>query len=121
LLIFFFGVEVESASAKSSYVSDVSSSRVLRGDLGVFPALLAGLFGIGLVETAYADEANEDVQEIAKKERQRIQDLLTTKGIQQGSYPRFNVAVKGQKVIIAFCDYYTMMISLDITLLLKRV
>ncbi|WJX22854.1 hypothetical protein P8452_12125 [Trifolium repens] len=94
--------KVESASVKSSYVSDVSSSRVLRGDLGMFPALLAGLFGIGLVETAYADEANEDVQEIAKKERQRIQDLLTTKGIQQGSYPRFNVAVKGQKVSIKF-------------------
>ncbi|GAU25760.1 hypothetical protein TSUD_222170 [Trifolium subterraneum] len=94
--------KVESASAKSSYVSDVSSSRALRGDLGMFPAVLAGLFGIGLVETAYADDATEDVQEIAKKERQRIQDLLTTKGIRQGSYPRFNVAVKGQKVSIKF-------------------
>lgn len=67
----------------------------------MLPAVLAGLFGIGLVETAYAEEqANEDVQEIAVKERQRIHDLLTTKGIRPSSVPRFNVAVKGQKVIL---------------------
>lgn len=76
----------------------------------MLPAVLAGLFGIGMVETAYADKANEDVQEIAKKERERIQNLLTTRGIRQGSCPRFNVAVKGQKVI-AFCYY--MMICLN--------
>jgi len=77
----------------------------------MLPAVLAGLFGIGLVETAYAEEqANEDVQEIAMKERQRIQDLLTAKGIRQGSVPRFNVAVKGQKVILllhfVICDLH---------------
>lgn len=69
----------------------------------MLPAVLAGLFGIELVETAYAEEqanSNEDVQEIAIKERQRIQDLLTTKGIRPSSVPRFNVAVKGQKVIL---------------------
>jgi len=75
----------------------------------MLPAVLAGLFGIGLVETAYAEEqanSNADVQEIAMKERQRIQDLLTTKGIRQGSVPRFNVAVKGQKVQLLLCDLY---------------
>ncbi|KEH36940.1 P-loop nucleoside triphosphate hydrolase superfamily protein [Medicago truncatula] len=99
-------VEAASARSSSSSVSDVS--RVLRGDLGQYsmlPAVLAGLFGIELVETAYAEEqanSNEDVQEIAIKERQRIQDLLTTKGIRPSSVPRFNVAVKGQKVSIKF-------------------
>ncbi|XP_012569286.1 uncharacterized protein [Cicer arietinum] len=94
---------IESASARStSFVSDVSSSRRDLGSYSLLPAILAGIFGIRLVETAYADQANEDVQEIAKKERQRIQELLTTRGIRQGSYPRFNVAVKGQKVSIKF-------------------
>lgn len=97
---------VESATARSSSSSVSDVSRVLRGDYGQYsmlPAVLAGLFGIGLVETAYAEEqANEDVQEIAVKERQRIHDLLTTKGIRPSSVPRFNVAVKGQKVSIKF-------------------
>ncbi|KAI5447143.1 uncharacterized protein LOC127077392 [Lathyrus oleraceus] len=94
--------KVESASAGSTF-SGVSSSKVLCGESGrMLPAVLAGLFGIGMVETAYADKANEDVQEIAKKERERIQNLLTTRGIRQGSCPRFNVAVKGQKVSIKF-------------------
>lgn len=39
-----------------------------------------------------------DLEEIAKKERQRIENLLKDKGIKYGSYPRFTVAVKGQKV-----------------------
>lgn len=65
----------------------------------MLPALLAGIFGIGLVETAYADNANEDLQAIAVKERQRIEELLRSRGIRHGSYPRFSVAVKGQKVI----------------------
>jgi len=111
-LNFCLGVESATARSSSSSVSDVS--RVLRGDYGQYsmlPAVLAGLFGIGLVETAYAEEqANEDVQEIAMKERQRIQDLLTAKGIRQGSVPRFNVAVKGQKVILllhfVICDLH---------------
>ncbi|XP_058723741.1 uncharacterized protein LOC131595415 [Vicia villosa] len=95
--------KVESVPARSTF-SGVSSSRVLYGESGrmLLPAVLAGLFGIGMVETAYADKGYEDVQEIAKKERERIQDLLRTKGIRQGSCPQFNVAVKGQKVSIKF-------------------
>jgi hypothetical protein len=40
-----------------------------------------------------------DLEEIAKKERQRIEELLKSKGIKYGSFPRFTIAVKGQKVI----------------------
>ncbi|XP_061340804.1 uncharacterized protein LOC133287254 [Gastrolobium bilobum] len=89
----------------TSSVSDVSSSRVSRehpGPYSLLPAVLAGIFGIGLVETAYADHANEDVQESAKKERERIEELLRSRGIRYGSYPRFIVAVKGQKISVKF-------------------
>lgn len=39
-----------------------------------------------------------DLEEAARKERQRLEGLLKSKGMQYGSYPRFTVAVKGQKV-----------------------
>ncbi|BBH00698.1 hypothetical protein Prudu_010750 [Prunus dulcis] len=82
----------------------------------MFPAALAGLLGVGGIEVAYADAAEEpsspaespateshvDLEEIAKKQRQKIEDLLKSKGIRRGSYPQFTVAVKGQKVSIKF-------------------
>ena len=43
--------------------------------------------------------SSEGLEEIAKKERERIAELLKNKGIRYGFYPRFTVAVKGQKVI----------------------
>ncbi|PPD96404.1 hypothetical protein GOBAR_DD06567 [Gossypium barbadense] len=43
-----------------------------------------------------------NLEETAKKERQRIEQMLKDKGIRHGSYPRFTVAVKGQKVTIKF-------------------
>ncbi|KAK7245906.1 hypothetical protein RIF29_40760 [Crotalaria pallida] len=98
---------LRSASATST-VSRVLSSRIAAGEapqsfeFSTFPALLAGAFGIGLVETAYADDnnaGNEDVQAIAANERSRIEELLRSKGIRYGSYPRFTVAVKGRKEI----------------------
>ncbi|CAK7351513.1 unnamed protein product [Dovyalis caffra] len=84
----------------------------------VLPALLASLIGVGTLQVAYADSDESaskpplpsesspssygDLEEIAKKERQRIEELLKSKGIKYGSYPRFTVAVKGQKVTIKF-------------------
>ncbi|KAE9461639.1 hypothetical protein C3L33_06454, partial [Rhododendron williamsianum] len=76
------------------------------------PAILAGLFGVGLLEVAHADadeahpktplpsespSSHVDLEEAARKERQRLEGLLKSKGMQYGSYPRFTVAVKGQK------------------------
>lgn len=43
-----------------------------------------------------------DLEETAKKERLRVEELLKSKGIRYGSYPRFTVAVKGQKVVRLF-------------------
>ncbi|KAK9064157.1 hypothetical protein SSX86_015537 [Deinandra increscens subsp. villosa] len=84
----------------------------------ILPAMLAGLLGLGMVDVAYADapEAEDkmplppespppthvDMEAIAKKERLRLEKLLKSKGMQYGSYPRFTVAVKGQKVTIKF-------------------
>ncbi|KAL5157711.1 Cell division cycle protein [Glycine soja] len=82
--------------------SSVSSSRVLREDYSLLPVVLAGIFGTGFVEAAYADNGAVDVQESAKKERERIEELLRSRGIRYGSYPRFTVSVKGQKVSIKF-------------------
>ncbi|KAG2684375.1 hypothetical protein I3760_10G073900 [Carya illinoinensis] len=83
----------------------------------IFPAILAGLFGVGVLDMAYSDgdevpakpplpsessPGHVDLEEIAKRERQRIEELLRSKGMQHGYYPRFTVAVKGQQVTIKF-------------------
>ncbi|XP_022720660.1 uncharacterized protein LOC111278295 isoform X4 [Durio zibethinus] len=100
--------------------SDVKKLRLVAaasGSYSILPAVLAGLLGAGVIETAYSDAdevaskpplpseppANHvNLEETAKKERQRIEELLKDKGMKNGSYPRFTVAVKGQKVIIKF-------------------
>lgn len=41
----------------------------------------------------------ENIEEMAKRERLRIEELLKSKGMQHGSFPKFSVAVKGQKVV----------------------
>ncbi|XP_059662905.1 uncharacterized protein LOC132308725 [Cornus florida] len=78
-------------------------------------AIIAGLFGFGLADIAHADadeapakplppesSSYDELEEAAKKERHRLEELLKSKGMQYGSYPRFTVAVKGQKVTIKF-------------------
>lgn len=114
----------------------------------MYPAVLAGLIGLGGLEVAYADSEEvyvhqhhflgdfvncqcilghtciielillllyvlqaaskqglpadapaNNMEDIAKKQRQQIDDLLKSKGIRRGSYPNFAVSVKGQKVI----------------------
>lgn len=39
------------------------------------------------------------MEETARRERLRIEELLKSKGVQYGSYPRFSVSIKGQKVL----------------------
>jgi hypothetical protein len=41
-------------------------------------------------------------EDLARKERKRRMELIQRKGMQRGSYPQFNVAVKGQKVVPNF-------------------
>uniref|UniRef100_A0A7N0UCV2 AAA+ ATPase domain-containing protein n=1 Tax=Kalanchoe fedtschenkoi TaxID=63787 RepID=A0A7N0UCV2_KALFE len=90
------------------------SSRIL----SMLPLTLACLAGWNLLDRevvhAESDESTAkpssplpepnqvDLEAVAKKERQRLEDMLKSKGLQYGSYPRFTVAVKGQKVTIKF-------------------
>ncbi|RAL39511.1 unnamed protein product [Cuscuta campestris] len=85
----------------------------------LIPAVLAGLFGVGLVDVASAD-SNETskgtpfpsespptlrhnaLEELAMKEKNRLGELIKTKGMLVGTYPRYTVSVKGQKVAIKF-------------------
>ncbi|KAF0932585.1 hypothetical protein E2562_010463 [Oryza meyeriana var. granulata] len=54
----------------------------------------------GVVDTAASsDAAGED---LANKERKRIVELIQNLGMPRGSYPQFDVAVKGQKVVVKF-------------------
>ncbi|KAG2688447.1 hypothetical protein I3760_09G095200 [Carya illinoinensis] len=81
------------------------------GPYSVFPFVMVGLFGVGVVESAYADgdeaafkpplpsespPSYEVLEETAKKERRRIEELLRSKGMQRGSYPRFTITIKFQ-------------------------
>lgn len=53
-------------------------------------------------ETAPPPEApvlnHLNLEEIARKDKARLEKLLKNKGGRSGSYPRFTVSVKGQKV-----------------------
>nr|XP_004293327.2 PREDICTED: probable 26S protease regulatory subunit 10B isoform X1 [Fragaria vesca subsp. vesca] len=82
----------------------------------MYPAVLAGLIGLGGLEVAYADAeeaaskqgfpadapVSNNVEDIAKKQRQDIEDRLKSKGMRRGTYPNFTVSVKGQKVTVKF-------------------
>ncbi|XP_015574306.1 26S proteasome regulatory subunit 7 isoform X2 [Ricinus communis] len=105
----------------------------------ILPAVFAGFLGLGMFQVAYADSdqaaakpslpsespsSYKDLEEIATKERQRIEGLLKLRGIKNGSYPRFMVAVKGQKVTIKFqippaCDALHLIANLVSNLGLK--
>ncbi|GMI89135.1 hypothetical protein HRI_002582800 [Hibiscus trionum] len=106
--------------------SDVQQLRLLAaasGSCSILPAVLVGLLGAGMVETAYADvvadvdadkvsskpplpseppTSHVNLEETAKKEKWRIEQRLKDKGIRYGSYSQFTVDVKGQKVTIKF-------------------
>ncbi|VFQ88925.1 unnamed protein product [Cuscuta campestris] len=85
----------------------------------LIPAVLAGVFGVGLVDVASADSnetskgtpfpsesppalRHNDLEELAMKEKNRLGELIKTKGMLVGTYPRYTVSVKGQKVAIKF-------------------
>ncbi|CAL9774356.1 unnamed protein product [Musa acuminata subsp. burmannicoides] len=82
------------------------------------PAMfLMGAFGAGAVQISYADASEEDynphavedswsgsggADKIVRQVKQRLEELLRTKGMQRGSYPAFTVSAKGNKVTIKF-------------------
>ena len=53
----------------------------------------------GAVDTAASADPAEG-EDLARKERKRILELVQSRGMQRGSYPQFDVAVKGQKVVL---------------------
>ncbi|XP_019171701.1 PREDICTED: cell division control protein 48 isoform X2 [Ipomoea nil] len=101
------------------------------------PAVLAGLLGVGLLDVAAADADETSsgtalpsgspptpnhsfLEELAMKEKNRLGELIKTKGMLIGSYPRYTVAVKGQKVAIKFQVPPTCEIPVLITKLVSR-
>ncbi|KAK3155232.1 hypothetical protein QOZ80_2BG0200600 [Eleusine coracana subsp. coracana] len=97
------------ASARGESTSSSSYSTAAYLAIGAAAAL-------GSLPVAYADaneqgagvvgkEAKADATEgedLARKERKRIMELIKEKGMQRGSYPQFDVAVRGQKVVVKF-------------------
>ncbi|KAM0927227.1 hypothetical protein ACQ4PT_003294 [Festuca glaucescens] len=55
----------------------------------------------GVIDAAVSTDA-APVEDLARKERKRIMELLESKGMLPGSYPKFDVAIKGQKVVVKF-------------------
>ncbi|KAL0364065.1 UNVERIFIED_CONTAM: Cell division cycle protein 48AF [Sesamum angustifolium] len=49
-----------------------------------------------------AASSHHNLEEIARREKSRLEELLKSKGGRSGSYPRFTVSIKGQKVTIKF-------------------
>ncbi|KAG5620701.1 hypothetical protein H5410_005919 [Solanum commersonii] len=64
--------------------------------------------------------SHNPLEETAKRERLRLENLLKSKGVKYGSCPRFTVAVKGQKVTIKFQVPPTCEIPLLIASLVSR-
>ncbi|EEF43805.1 26S proteasome regulatory subunit 7 isoform X1 [Ricinus communis] len=122
-----------------SPASEIQLSTIDGPYYSILPAVFAGFLGLGMFQVAYADSdqaaakpslpsespsSYKDLEEIATKERQRIEGLLKLRGIKNGSYPRFMVAVKGQKVTIKFqippaCDALHLIANLVSNLGLK--
>ncbi|KAJ4976727.1 hypothetical protein NE237_001833 [Protea cynaroides] len=87
------------------------------GLFSILPAVLTGVLGFGLQQISHADadtvdpqvplpsefpSSYTDLENIVKQERLRLEALLKSRGMFYGSYPRFTVAMKGQKVTIKF-------------------
>ncbi|PKA50607.1 26S protease regulatory subunit 6B like [Apostasia shenzhenica] len=92
------------------YSSGTTSSS---GASSFFSSLLpmifaAGAVGLGRVEASSTNAGEEGYQhwangmeKLAPLERQRLEELLNSRGMQRGSYPPFTVDVKGPKVYSA--------------------
>ncbi|KAL5212256.1 hypothetical protein ABZP36_023103 [Zizania latifolia] len=55
----------------------------------------------GAVDVAVSSDAAVG-EDLARKEKKRIMDFIQSRGMPRGSYPQFDVAVKGQKVVVKF-------------------
>ncbi|XP_015688369.1 outer mitochondrial transmembrane helix translocase [Oryza brachyantha] len=55
----------------------------------------------GVVDPAVSSDAATG-EDLAHRERKRIMELIQSLGMPRGSYPQYDVAVKGQKVVVKF-------------------
>ena len=58
----------------------------------------------GVVGAAVSTDA-APAEDLARKERKRIMELIESQGMLPGSYPKFDVAIKGQKVVLLTPKY----------------
>ncbi|KMZ61143.1 hypothetical protein ZOSMA_54G00740 [Zostera marina] len=99
-------------------------------------ALLFGASSVFRQETVLADAGIEgipapettsnfkEMEKLASQERRKLEELISSKGMQRGTYPSFAVAVKGSKVTVKFqipqtCDVPCLIVNLVSTLGLK--
>lgn len=77
----------------------------------------------GVVDTAEWVPVSADAavgEDLARKEKKRIMELIESRGMPLGSYPQFDVAMKGQKVVVKFNVPSTCNISCLIVDLVKH-
>jgi len=92
------------ASARGASASSSSSAYLAIGAaaaLATLPVVYADGNEQGSVGAAVSTDPTEG-EDLARKERKRIMELAQSRGMQRGSYPQFDVAVKGQKVVVKF-------------------
>ncbi|XP_039773235.1 uncharacterized protein LOC120641254 [Panicum virgatum] len=92
------------ASARGASASSSSAAYLAIGAaaaLATLPVVYADGNEQGSVGAAVGTDPTEG-QDLARKERKRIMELAQSRGMQRGSYPQFDVAVKGQKVVVKF-------------------
>lgn len=104
-LIGLGGLEVAYADSEEVYVhhfvGDFVNCQCIRGHTCIIELILLLIYVLQAAskQGLPADAPANNMEDIAKKQRQQIDDLLKSKGIRRGSYPNFTVSVKGQKVI----------------------
>ncbi|RLM80973.1 katanin p60 ATPase-containing subunit A-like 1 isoform X1 [Panicum miliaceum] len=92
------------ASARGASASFSSAAYLAIGAaaaLASLPVVYADGNDQGPVGAAVSTDPTEG-EDLARKERKRIMELAQSRGMQRGSYPQFDVAVKGQKVVVKF-------------------
>ncbi|XP_062220242.1 uncharacterized protein LOC133919762 isoform X2 [Phragmites australis] len=90
------GPSVSSSASAAAYLAIGAAAA-----LASLPVAYADGNGQGAVDTAVSADPAEG-EDLARKERMRITELIQSRGMQRGSYPQFDVAVKGQKVVVKF-------------------
>nr|CAB3447887.1 unnamed protein product [Digitaria exilis] len=92
------------ASARAASASSSAAAYLAVGAaaaLASLPVAYADGNEQGPVGPAVSTDPTEG-EDLARKERKRIMELAQSRGMQRGSYPQFDVAVKGQKVVVKF-------------------